>query len=217
MKFPSLPGVLDEMERISEILFGLIMVLTFTGSLSATGLDRGEVRNTLIGALGCNLAWGIIDALMYLMACFGEQGRRLLMLRSARKITDPGEAHKAIAAALPPVVASVLNPSEFEAIRKKLNDLPELPVRPRLRKEDWVGAAGVFLWVFVSTLPVVIPFTIIGNHGLALRVSNAVAIVMLFLCGYAFGRHSGHRPWGMGLLMVVIGLVMVGITIALGG
>jgi len=209
--------VLDQMERISEILFGLIMVLTFTGSLSATGLDHGEVRNTLIGALGCNLAWGIIDALMYLMACFGEQGRRLLMLRSVKGTSELGEVYKTIAGALPSVVASSLQSSEFEIIRQKLIQLPDPPARPKLRKGDWIGAAGVFLLVFVSTLPVVIPFTVLGNHQLALRISNAIAIVMLFLCGYAFGHYSGHRPWRMGLLMVIIGLVMVGITIALGG
>ena len=209
--------MLDQMERISEILFGLIMVLTFTGSLSATGLDHGEVRNTLIGALGCNLAWGIIDALMYLMACFGEQGRRLLMLRSVKGTSELGEVYKTIAGALPSVVASSLQSSEFEIIRQKLIQLPDPPARPKLSKGDWIGAAGVFLLVFVSTLPVVIPFTVLGNHQLALRISNAIAIVMLFLCGYAFGHYSGHRPWRMGLLMVIIGLVMVGITIALGG
>jgi hypothetical protein len=32
--------LLDPIERHSEILFGLIRVLTFTGSLSATGTGR---------------------------------------------------------------------------------------------------------------------------------------------------------------------------------
>lgn len=54
------PGkrVLDPMERLSEVLFGLIMVLTFTGSLGAATAGREEIRTMLIGAIGCNLAWG---------------------------------------------------------------------------------------------------------------------------------------------------------------
>ena len=56
--------VLEPIDRISEVLFGLIMVLTFTGSLSVAEADRGEVRTMLIGALGCNIAWGIIDAVL---------------------------------------------------------------------------------------------------------------------------------------------------------
>ena len=54
--------VLEPIERVSEVLFGLIMVLTFTGSLSVAEAGREDVRTMLIGALGCNLAWGIIDA-----------------------------------------------------------------------------------------------------------------------------------------------------------
>ena len=50
--------VLDPMDRISEVLFGLIMVLTYTGTLSVMSDDRTEVRTMLLGALGCNLAWG---------------------------------------------------------------------------------------------------------------------------------------------------------------
>ena len=50
--------VLDPIDRVSEVLFGLIMVLTFTGSLSVAEAGRDDVRAMLIGALGCNLAWG---------------------------------------------------------------------------------------------------------------------------------------------------------------
>ena len=69
--------VLDPVDRVSEVLFGLIMVLTFTGSLSVAEAGRDDVRTMLIGALGCNLAWGIIDAVLYLMGCLAEKGRDL--------------------------------------------------------------------------------------------------------------------------------------------
>jgi hypothetical protein len=48
--------VLDPHERISEVLFGLIMVLTFTGSISIAEAGREDIRAVLIAALGCNLA-----------------------------------------------------------------------------------------------------------------------------------------------------------------
>jgi len=67
--------VLDPVERMSEILFGLIMVLTFTGSLSVATAGHEEVRGLLIGAIGCNLAWGLIDAVMYLLTILVERGR----------------------------------------------------------------------------------------------------------------------------------------------
>ena len=102
-------------------------------------------------------------------------------------------------------------------MRQRLMQLPEPPARARLGKDDWLGAIGVFLVVFLSTFPVVIPFIFMRNVGPALRVSNAIAIVMLFLTGWAFGRMTGHHPWLVGIAMVVLGSVLVGMTMALGG
>ena len=209
--------LLEPMERISEVLFGLIMVLTFTCSFSVANAGRSEVRKMLIAALGCNLAWGIIDAVFYLMSCLSEQGHNIVALRTVRETADPAEAHRIIAEALPPALASALPEAEFARMREKLNLLPEPPAHPGLAKNDWLAAFGVFLLVFLTTFPVAIPFIFIGEARLALRVSNAVAIVMLFMSGYAFGRYSGFRPARIGLAMVVLGMAMVGITIVFGG
>lgn len=209
--------VLNPIDRVSETLFGLIMVLTFTGSLSVAEAGRDDVRTMLIGALGCNLAWGIIDAVLYLMGCLAERGGGLKALQAVRRTTDPQRAHRLIADALPPLVASVMEPSEFETIRQRLKQLPEPPQRAGLRKPDWLGGLGVFLIVFLSTFPVAVPFIFMQDAGPALRVSNGIAIVMLFLTGYAFGRMTGHRPWLLGIAMVVLGVALVGMTMALGG
>src|SRR6188768_4086039 len=97
--------VLEPNERISEVLFGLIMVLTFTGSLSVADAGRGDVRAMLIGALGCNFAWGIIDAVFYLMGCLADRGQSLTTLRAVRQAADSQQAERLIAGALPPLVA----------------------------------------------------------------------------------------------------------------
>jgi VIT family len=209
--------VLEPIDRVSEVLFGLIMVLTFTGSLSVAEAGRDDVRTMLIGALGCNLAWGIIDGVLYLMGCLAEKGRGLLAFHAVRKTTDPRQAQRLIADALPPLIMSILQPAELDTMSRRLKDLPEPPEQARLHRDDWLGAVGVFLLVFLCTFPVVIPFIFMHNAGPALRVSNAIAIVMLFLTGYAFGRMTGRHPWLVGISMVVLGLILVGLTIALGG
>lgn len=208
--------VLEPTERFAEILFGLIMVLTFTGSFSAASSGRSEVRTMLIGAVGCNLAWGIVDAIMYLLNTLGERGRNLLTLRRVRG-AEPPEAHRLIAEAVPPLVASTLRPEELETVRRRLAALPEPPRRARFQSDDFRAALGVFLLVFLSTFPVVVPFLVIRDATAALRVSNAIAIVLLFFGGYQQAKHAGYRPWPTGLAMVAVGLVLVAITIALGG
>jgi hypothetical protein len=209
--------ILEPSERFSEILFGLIMVLTFTGSLSAATSGQSEVRTMLVGAIGCNLAWGIVDAIMYLLGTLGERGSGLLTLRRLRDATEPEQAHRLLAGALPPLVASLLRPDELETLRRRLAALPEPPRRAGFQREDFLGALGVFLLVFLSTVPVVVPFLLIHDAMLALRVSNAVAIALLFAGGYSAGKRSGHHPWQTGLAMVGVGVLLVAITIALGG
>lgn len=209
--------VLEPIDRVSEVLFGLIMVLTFTGSLSVAEAGREDVRTMLIGALGCNLAWGIIDGILYLMGCLAEKGRGLIALRTARRSNDPAAAQTLIANALPPSIASIMEPAELETIRQRLKELPEPPALAHLDRRDLFGGLGVFLLVFLCTFPVVIPFLFMHNAVPALRVSNTIAIGMLFLTGFAFGRLSGHRPWLFGISMIFLGMILVGLTIALGG
>ena len=209
--------VLEPGERIAEVLFGLIMVLSFTGSLSVAEAGREDVRTMLIGALGCNIAWGIIDGVLYLMDCLSERGRDIRAFRAARRAANPEEARRVIADALPPVVAATLGPAEYELVRQKLSQLPEPPSRPSLSKADWLGALSVFLWVFVTTFPVAIPFIFMSDVGRAMRVSNGIAVALLVVAGYAFGRITDYHPWLTGLAMVVLGGTLVAVTIALGG
>jgi len=209
-------GVLDPTERFSEILFGLIMVLTFTGSLSAAESGRQEVRTMLIGALGCNLAWGIIDAIFYLMNTLAERGHKVLALRRLRGFRDPAKARALLADELPPALASALRPEDLDLLRERLIALPQ-PTRAPLHRDDFRGAVAVFFLVFLSTFPVAIPFLVMHDAMLALRVSNAIAIVLLFVGGYKLAQFIGTRPWRTGLAMVAIGAVLVGLTIALGG
>lgn len=209
--------VLEPPERISEVLFGLIMVLTYTCSISVAEAGRVEVRHMLLGALGCNVAWGIIDGVFYLMGCLSEKGHNLASLRALRQASDPQRVRSLIADALPPAVASLMRPGEFEWLHTQLDQLPEPPTHLWLTRDDWRGAAGVMLLVLLSTFPPAIPFIFLHNLRRALRLSNVIAVVLLFVCGYLFGRYAGLRPWRCGLIMVIIGSAMVGICIALGG
>ena len=215
--FSPSPRVLEPSERIAEVLFGLIMVLTFTGSLSVAEAGREDIRTMLVGALGCNLAWGIIDGIFYLMGGLAEKGRNLAVYRTVRATADPREAQRLIAEALPSVIATVLQPPELEAVRQRLQLLPEPPGPARLSGTDVRGASGVFLLVFFSTFPVAVPFIVMQDARLAMRFSNGVAVAMLFVAGAAYGRVVGRSPWVLGAIMVALGGVLVALTIALGG
>jgi VIT1/CCC1 family predicted Fe2+/Mn2+ transporter len=209
--------ILDPMERMSEVLFGLIMALSFTLTVGVATADNIQITTMLWAALGCNLAWGIIDAGVYLMTRINERGRKLLSLKDLRDSSDAAAARLMIADAMPPLIASVISSEQLDAISQKLRQLPDVTRSPALTKRDGLGALAVCLLSFVSTFPIVVPFLVITDGRSALRVSNVVAVAMLFVCGYAFGRRSGLSPWATGLSMVAFGSALVGVAIALGG
>jgi hypothetical protein len=209
--------ILDPIERFSEIVFGLIVVLSFTGALSVTHAGQVEVKRMMTGAILCNLAWGIIDAAFYLITCFTERGHNFHLLRKVQQCTDPARVEKLIAEFLPEKIADALLSADFHRIHDHLKQIVPPKSHSHLTRNDWLGALSVFLLVFLSTLPVVVPFAIISDARLALHVSNLIAILLLFATGQMLARYAGlYRIW-TGVATVVVGAVLVAVTIALGG
>ncbi|MFD1328378.1 VIT family protein [Mycoplana ramosa] len=208
--------VLDPVARASEVLFGLIMVLTFTLSLATAGAGRADVPAVLLGALGCNLAWAIIDAVMYLMGVHGERRLAISAIEAIRGAESPAAGRTIVAENLPPAVLPALTASDLDRIRLHLAGLPPETLETGFKGEDYLAALGVFLLVFLCLFPVAAPLLLFADLPIALRLSNIVAVAMLFLTGFAFGRQVGH-PWRAGFLMVAIGVALVAVAMALGG
>jgi hypothetical protein len=208
---------LDPADRSMEALFGLIMVLTFTGSLSVWTAGQQDVREMLIGAVGCNLAWGIIDACFYLMGILAERGRHLKLARRLRTTTHDDAIAGMMKEVMPEGVVDVMSPAERASMRERITALPDDGRRTWLTWEDLLAALGVFLWVFLVTFPVALPFVFMTDAVLALRISNGIAIALLGLIGYRLAVYAGFRRWRTILFMVLFGMAMVGLTIALGG
>lgn len=171
----------------------------------------------MITALGCNLAWGLADAVMYLVRTVTERTRNRALLARLRGGTDAAMGQALVADELPPGLAAVAGAGELEAFRRRLVEHPAPPVRPRLGWDDFKGALGVFLLVVLATFPVVVPFMLFDQAALAVRVSNLVALVMLFIAGWILAQHAGGSRWRGGAAMAVTGAVLMAAIMALGG
>ncbi|UWX04261.1 VIT1/CCC1 transporter family protein [Pseudoxanthomonas sp. NC8] len=139
------------------------------------------------------------------------------MFRSVRDAPEPALARQAIAAALPPLAARLLREDELESLRQRLAAAPEPAGHDRLVREHWLGALGVCLLVVFTTFPLALPFLLLDRVGPAMRVSNAVALVMLFLAGVVYARGIGRPGLRVGVGMTLLGVVLAALTIALGG
>jgi VIT1/CCC1 family predicted Fe2+/Mn2+ transporter len=213
---------LDPASRLGEILFGLIMVLTVTLTAGLTVAEgRAGVRQLLLAAIGCNLAWGIIDAVMYIMNCLTERSGKVRLIEAVQRARDNRAALDIIQSEIEPDLQSLLDPEEREAFsRSILNHVGQARItstRTRVTKDDVYGALACFLLVFASCLPAAIPFFIFSRPHFALRVSNFLLIALLFLVGRKWAQYAGTDPRIAGTTMVVIGLVLVGVAILLGG
>lgn len=207
--------VLDPVDRVSEVVFGILMALTFTGTLSVATDAREHVRTMLHTALGCNLAWGLTDAVMYLTRALTERRRKVRLLHRIQATIDPKDAHRLILDELPPFFAANSEGAMLEALNQRLRVLP-VP-SARLGSRDYFAALGVFALVVLATFPVVVPFIFISETALALRVSNLLAIGTLFICGTALGHYTTERAWMYGFAMTGLGVALVTIIVALGG
>ena len=93
--------VLNPIDRVSEIVFGVLMAISFTGSLSVAQAGNAGVRTLVSAALGCNLAWGLADAVMYLVTTTTERHRIQRLLQRLQATRDVRDAHHLIADWLP--------------------------------------------------------------------------------------------------------------------
>ena len=214
---PKRARVLDPVERVTEVIFGLLMAMTFTGTISVATAGQEAERTMMIAALGCNLAWGLADAVMYLLRTLIERTRNRTLRASLCEAADAATGQALIADALPPRIAAAAGPEELESLRRRLLEYSAMPVQPRLGWDDFKGAIGVFLLVVLSTFPLVVPFLLLDQTALAVRVSNLVGLGVLFLAGWVLARYAGAKPWQGAIALAVTGAVLITAIIALGG
>jgi len=208
--------VLDPVERVSEMCFGLFMALTFVGAVNAAGAGQDVGRTVLFAALGCNLAWGLVDAVMYLVRTVTERGKRLTLATHVQAAGDAAAGVKILHDELPPLMRDLMGPHDLEALRARIASAA-LPEIPHLHVRDFTGALGIFVIVVLSTFPVALPFVLMRDMKAALLVSRLLTFAMLFGGGFALARHAGAAGWKGGLMLVGLGVALTVAIIALGG
>lgn len=209
--------ILNPVDRISEMLFGLFMALTFIGAVTVAGRGQDEVRTLFVAAFGCNIAWGLVDAVMYLVRTAADRGRQLTLVRAVRAAPDAQAGRALVRAALVAAIPQVATEEQVEAVRLRLLELRGLPARVELDGKDALAAIAIFLIVVAATFPVVLPFAFFADAATAKWVSRGLAIAMLFFGGLALGNYAGYGSWKAGLLMAGLGTALTIAIIALGG
>jgi VIT family len=210
-------AVLNPVDRISEVLFGTIMVLTFTGAISVATDGRQEIRELLWAALGCNVAWGFVDAIMYLMNVVLERAHSLTLINRITHAESNDVSRQAFREEIQPLVSGLLKDEEVDQMTERLKKIPVPSRRNLLIGKDFVAGIEIFFLVFLCTLPVALPFALFQEVAFAMRASNGVALLILFVGGFILAGYAGFRRITTAVIYAFIGIMLVALTMALGG
>lgn len=219
-----MPGLidryLDPSESLLEILFGLVMALTMTAGARLLSEPATLDPSALVLALaGCNVAWGVIDAVFYLMGSLFNRNRRVRLVRRLQAATDDDQAIALIREEFdlrgePPTRAedsAAFHRAVLELLRHAGSE------RAHFTPDELVAAGLVLLLVSAAAIPGLVPLLLIGDTDTALRLANAVQVVLLFAIGYRWARYSGAPGWRGALIVGALGTGLVLVAVALGG
>jgi len=220
-RVPFAARYLDPGSRMGEILFGLIMTLTFTLGAGLIMQEEGRegARQLLIATVGCNIAWGVIDGVFYILGQMFERGRLRRVAVAVKVAKSDTEARGHIAGELDEMLGNVTTEPERDRLYAGIaSNLRAREVEPnRLRRADVMGGIASFWLVFFSSIPAALPFLFIDEPWTALRVSNALLLALLFFVGYRWSKLTLAKPWLAGLVFLLAGILLVAAAIALGG
>ncbi len=197
------------------------MVLDFTLIAGFTaGTGEQAVRHLLFAALGCNIAWGVIDGALYIMGSLTERRQRRHFLLRLRHASSEQEAFSTLGGQLDPLLEPETTAEDRTRICHILLPLmSQIHLPPAsVTREDIFGSIAIFWIDFTSVFPAVVPFLIFRHEPrFALRVSNGLLLALLFVVGFMWGRFNRVSPYITGLCTMLLGLALVGVAIALGG
>jgi hypothetical protein len=208
---------LHPINRQSEGMFGLPMPLTYTGTMSVALGAVATVREILLVARGCAIAWELVDATVSLLTSATEHGRGRVLAAAIRAASDPG-AKAQLRALMPGRAGKTRRDAQAGAVLGRMRDAPPEPdVEPVLQRPDFIAAGQVSLLITGAVLPPILPLLIVESVPLAMRLSNAAAVATLVVIGWRLNQQIQGGRRLMRRIIPVIGLVMGTVTIGLGG
>jgi VIT1/CCC1 family predicted Fe2+/Mn2+ transporter len=211
---------LDPGDSLGELLFGQIMALTITlGARVLSQRDEIQAHDIVWAVIGCNIAWGVIDAVLYLLGSLFSRNRRVHFARKLQLVGSEAEAMAAIREefgledepAMPQEDRAAFHRVALDILRHASTE------RAHLRWRDLRAAAVIVILVSATAIPGVLPFLVIGDGYLAVRLANLIQICLMFYIGFNWANHSGANPWRTGLVIVGLGIALVAMAVVLGG
>jgi VIT1/CCC1 family predicted Fe2+/Mn2+ transporter len=139
------------------------------------------------------------------------------VIKNIHASKNADEAGEILKDELSPAVASLMTTVELNELSSRLKKLPEPSKKNLLTLVDVWAGVQIFLLVFLCTFPVALPFGFFTDLAVAMRVSNGIALLLLFIGGFTLAGYAGFRRGLTAIAYTLIGVLLVSLTMALGG
>jgi hypothetical protein len=219
---------LDPIDALFTIFFSILFALLFT--LSYGILIRFEVieasfatgygQELFFTALWAIAAWGIIDSVLYVLSEVFARRERTRLLRYVQTSDDLEEAATIVGYELDFIFEPITDAEQRQAIYQNIaTHLNQAEAQSSgLQRQDLIGATATVLLSVAAVLPSLLPLLLLPNATvLAIRISNIVSFLVIFVVGYYWGIHTDTNPWKVGALLASLCLAMVLVALLLGG
>ncbi|MFT3867373.1 MAG: hypothetical protein QM715_02635 [Nibricoccus sp.] len=202
--------------RFTEVLFALSTILVFTLAVERlVSPENGGVHALLVATTGYSLAWAVFVGVMFAVHAINRRGKIARFANNFRLRPDEGRALGEIQQEMDATLAALTS----EPMRERLhwNILSNIallePPPVRLKAADLLGALATTLLVFTATVPAILPFLCCEMPWMAVRLSNLVTVLLLFVCGYHWARSMRMRPWITATSFAGLGLIAVWVSL----
>lgn len=209
--------LITQLDVLIEVMAGVVMALTVSMSLYVTERDM-PARTVVLAVMGCNLAWGIFDGLLYLVARRAADARRTRVLDRLTGTESLEELERRVRALVDPSMEGIVPFLDMEKLREALAR------REENGNDDGGGSLGQDLLAslliavveIASAVPVILPLIFL-EPPLRGIVSGAVAIALLGATGVQVARWSGQSVWLLGVITPLVGAALVALCLIFGG
>lgn len=223
-----LDRILDPIDRLTASIYSILIVLTFTLAFSVImhgpGYEQPVPENfgteLFFAVVGAAVAWGLIDGIMFALLSMLERGEKHRFLQELQA-AETDEAGVDVIAdefdyLLEPITGESQRQVLYADVLEHLRDSQPRPVG--FQRDDLVEALGSALIAVVAIVPSLVPLWLLRDDPLpAMRISNVVSFIMLFVLGYRWGTYTGSNPWKTGALLFFAGVILMSIAMPLGG
>ena len=187
--------VLDPVERVTEVIFGLLMAMTFTGTISVATSGQEAERTMMFAALGCNLAWGLADAVMYLLRTLIEHTRNRTLRTNLCGATDAATGQALIADALPPRIAAVVGQTSWNRCAAEWSSTHRCRYSRASAGTTSREPSAFSCWWCAQHSRSWCRFCYSIRRHWRYACLTWSASVVLFAAGWVLAKYAGAKPW----------------------